>query len=810
VRRNLRHCPFGPTNFAIEQRRRFIVMISQAIRNNPWKTLGVTGLVASSIYRRRKEEARRMEDAKKKKVLVLPFYRMKVVEEKSPTSLSSLGAGNPQSGREKTIEMPADELVNLIHEAAQDPSIVGLYGVFGNGGTFSTGGWAHLEEVRNAIRVFGTSHRTHKEPGVETPPPRDRKALYAYSNTFANPMGSTQSMQDFFVATAFSKIHMQPQGDLNLFGLHATNAFFRDFLHKYGITVHVWKHGEYKNMANRFTHSHFTKEHYENVAGILLPIHQHVCDAIYTSRHKQLRNFAPAKFWSMVENAGSLPAHVAHQIGFVDYLPRIDPLDALIKNNKQKAEDDSKGTSSSPTKGMETKKEDLEGVENRKNNPKNSTLSSKSKEEESKNQEECFAEKWKFETDLDHFKADSKISIEEYARRKTLERQKEAKEWKFYQSLQDMSESSVVMKGVLSLMGYSAPYFNIPKEKFSEAKAKGLKEKIAVVKINGAIGEATARKAEKALRKIKEQEDIKCVVLRVDSPGGSINACETIYQEIQDLPQKVVVSFGNVSASGGYYISANAERIFASPTTITGSIGVVMLRMDFRALAKQYGITFDSIPTSSLSGSFDPFYPMNQQMNENFLNGADRAYHRFKSLVSSGRDLEMEAVEAIAKGRVFSGEQAQQFGLVDELGGLDRAVAYAQRNLTTSGAAQVVQWPPKKSLVDFLMGRGKGDDEDDLENVELPNVVHVALNNFFGEFRLLRNSPWLRISSFSASSGSENEANAISPGSFAPVPLVTSGVMLTADENTAIQCLLEDNDIPQAKFLSRIPSLFGK
>jgi signal peptide peptidase SppA len=301
---------------------------------------------------------------------------------------------------------------------------------------------------------------------------------------------------------------------------------------------------------------------------------------------------------------------------------------------------------------------------------------------------------------------------------------------------------------------------------------------------------------------VKDDKDVKCVVLRVDSPGGSINACETIYQEIQDLPQKVIVSFGNVSASGGYYISANADRIFALPTTITGSIGVVMLRMDLRQLARQYGITFDSIPTSSLSGSFDPFYPLNQQMNENFLNGADRAYYRFKSLVSDGRDMDMKAVETIAKGRVWTGEQAQQIGLVDELGGLDRAIAYAQRSFTSSGNAKVVQWPPKKTLWEFLTKHRNHDDDDDFDSVELPNTFVLGLNALLGEGKWLSNLPWLYVPAASNEMTSNAETSALSP----PFPLVTSGLMLTSDENTAIRCLLEDNNVRMEEQLSHFQS----
>jgi hypothetical protein len=399
--------------------------------------------------------------------------------------------------------MPVDELVTLIHQAAQDPSIVSLYGVFGNGTAFSTGGWGHLEEVRNAIQVFATSHRQHKEPGMVPLPPRDRKALYVYSNTFANPMGSTQSMQDYFLASAFSQIHLQPQGDLTLFGIHSTQPFFRDALQKYGITVHVWKHGAYKNMANRFTHSQFSKEHYENVAGILLPIHQHVCDAIYTSRHKQLKKYDDFdKFWSMVENAGSLPARVAHQIGFVDYLPRINPLDALVKNNQQKNKRVHGNLSdhAEPSVGGlptgETKQEDEASAETISGGDKpnksitiektDGSVAADSAPSSAKNNGDEIAaappvqslntsadtsaslfEKWRFETDLDHFKADAKISIDAYAREKAIERQEETKQWKTYQSMQEMCESSVVMRGILALMGYSAPYYNIPKASYS-------------------------------------------------------------------------------------------------------------------------------------------------------------------------------------------------------------------------------------------------------------------------------------------------------------------------------------------------------
>jgi signal peptide peptidase SppA len=317
-----------------------------------------------------------------------------------------------------------------------------------------------------------------------------------------------------------------------------------------------------------------------------------------------------------------------------------------------------------------------------------------------------------------------------------------------------------------------------------------LDEKIAILKIGGPITDATARKTEKALRKLKQNKDVKVVVLRVDSPGGAITACETIFQELQDLPQKVVVSFGNVSASGGYYISANAERIFASPTTITGSIGVVMMRVDLRGLAKQYGVTFDSVSTSEMSGSFDPFYPINHRMKDNFSNYADRAYMHFKELVGTGREMDMDLVETVAQGRVWTGEQAKQIGLVDELGGLDRAIAFAQRNYTTSGKANVVSWPPKPSLFDFLANR---DGDDDLEDVEVPSVFHLLFASAKEMIGLYDAPPTGDVSMV------EEKPR---------FPVALSGMMLTVDENCAIRCLLQENDIPYQDILDNFPPSF--
>lgn len=220
--------------------------------------LTLAGLALAATVAMEYKNARDVaEDQKgdKKRVLVLPFHRIKLVERKKPgfdaALLESLSS-NDSSADDAIMEVEVKELVDAIHAAAQDPNIVALYGTFGHGFRFSSGGWAHVEEVRNALKVFRESHRVHREPNMQYEEVLSRngnstpKPTYAYADSFANPMDSAGN-QEFYLASVFSHIHLQAQGECNLFGMGTYNTFFRDFLKKYGITAHVFKHGVYKS-----------------------------------------------------------------------------------------------------------------------------------------------------------------------------------------------------------------------------------------------------------------------------------------------------------------------------------------------------------------------------------------------------------------------------------------------------------------------------------------------------------------------------------------------------------------------------------
>ena len=216
-------------------------------------------------------------------------------------------------------------------------------------------------------------------------------------------------------------------------------------------------------------------------------------------------------------------------------------------------------------------------------------------------------------------------------------------------------------------------------------KGKG-PNRIAVVYAQGEIqyGEGSTEiigqeKIIRALRKIGKKKNIKAVVLRVNSPGGSALASELIWEEIEHLKKtkKVVVSMGNVAASGGYYIAANADEIIAEPTTITGSIGVWGVLPNVNRLAKRWGINAEQVTTNKQALQYSPFEPLSNATREEIKVGINQVYQTFLSRVADGRNMTKAQVHEIAQGRVWSGAEAKEIGLVDHLGGLETALTRA-------------------------------------------------------------------------------------------------------------------------------------
>ncbi|WP_430906197.1 signal peptide peptidase SppA [Maribacter sp. 2-571] len=214
------------------------------------------------------------------------------------------------------------------------------------------------------------------------------------------------------------------------------------------------------------------------------------------------------------------------------------------------------------------------------------------------------------------------------------------------------------------------------------------KDKIAVIYAQGEIryGEGDQEGIgqglmTKAIRKVKDDEDVKAIVLRVDSPGGSALVSDIIWRELELAKAKkpVVVSMGNVAASGGYYIAVGANKIFAEPTTITGSIGVFGTVPNINGLATDIGINAEQVGTHKNAVDYSVFEPMDDTFRETVQEGIEEIYDTFLDRVSQGRGISIAEADSLAQGRVWSGTDAKRLGLIDELGNLDDAITEAAK-----------------------------------------------------------------------------------------------------------------------------------
>ena len=245
-------------------------------------------------------------------------------------------------------------------------------------------------------------------------------------------------------------------------------------------------------------------------------------------------------------------------------------------------------------------------------------------------------------------------------------------------------------------------------------------DKIAVIYANGEIsgGEGDDDKIgsetlAKTIADARKDEKVKAIVLRVNSPGGDALASDVIWREVV-LAKKVkpvVVSMGDLAASGGYYISCNADRIFAQPNTITGSIGVFGLIPNAQVLLNdKLGVTTDEVrlnPHAVMNAGVKPLDDFESRMIQKSI---DSVYHTFLSRVANGRKSTLDVIETKAEGRVWSGTAAIKIGLVDEIGGLDDAVAYAAKKANLK-SYRTVSYPKEKSLIDKLLEGMKGDSQ---------------------------------------------------------------------------------------------------
>ena len=246
-----------------------------------------------------------------------------------------------------------------------------------------------------------------------------------------------------------------------------------------------------------------------------------------------------------------------------------------------------------------------------------------------------------------------------------------------------------------------------------ESYDASIKDRIAVVFAKGPIlyGEGSESIIAQGifvetLEELSKDDWIKAVVLRVDSPGGSALTSELIWRTIEKLKKSkpVIVSMGNVAASGGYYIAAGADHIFADPLSITGSIGVFATLPNVKGFLDDIGIQAQSVETHPNALGYSPFQTLNKSYEQQMISGIENIYDIFKERVIQGRELSPEAVENLAQGRVWSGKQALKLGLIDDLGDLQDAITLAANDLDIEDY-NVIEYPKfEDNLENMLKG----------------------------------------------------------------------------------------------------------
>jgi len=231
-----------------------------------------------------------------------------------------------------------------------------------------------------------------------------------------------------------------------------------------------------------------------------------------------------------------------------------------------------------------------------------------------------------------------------------------------------------------------------------------LGEKIGVIEVEGVI--VSSRKTIDQLIRFREDQSIKAIVLRIDSPGGGVGPSQEISSEVMKTSEikPVVVSMGSVAASGGYYIAAPARRIFANPGTITGSIGVIMEFTNWQELLNKIGLESQVVKSGRFKDIGSPVRPMSEDDRKLLQDLIDDVHSQFINAVSRGRNIPEGKVRSLADGRIFTGRQALEAGLVDELGTMQDAIAAAAQMGGIEEKPRVV-YPPrdKGNLFDYLI-----------------------------------------------------------------------------------------------------------
>eukprot|EP01025_Chloroclados_australasicus_P041620 TRINITY_DN4419_c0_g1_i3.p1 TRINITY_DN4419_c0_g1~~TRINITY_DN4419_c0_g1_i3.p1 ORF type:complete len:707 (+),score=101.65 TRINITY_DN4419_c0_g1_i3:1-2121(+) len=498
-------------------------------------------------------------------------------------------------------------------------------------------------------------------------------------------MGGATDIISYYVAPAFQKVYMQGSGQVITLGFGVISPFFRRFLDKWKIEPLIFSREEYKSAASGLTQEKFSDPDRDQISNLLGSFTKQVIEGIGQSRGMNLE-----KAQQFIDNAPH-SGDEAIVRGFLDGLKYRSEVIEEICGKEEPITDDTK---------------------------------KKSKKQDSK--------------------VLKRVSLSTYLKVLKREDAKKGLKATTKATFMDLLRGGDTKQGVQE----------------EEDKKMMIQCKLPVVALITASGPINARSSkspagsaisgtrmEKVLRRLRKDPAVKAVVLRVDSPGGLATASDTIYAEVKNLVnagKPVVVSMGGVAASGGYYISAPASKIVAQPGTITGSIGVVFGKINARAAVEEQEISVDEILHGKNAVALSALTGFNEEQTQIVNKLLDEIYHDFLQKVASGRGMSIEQVRELAKGRIWTGEDAVNNGLVDELGGLSRSIELAKElaNLPPEfEKSMVVPYPPPSPLQELVRSLGGAGAEAKMTAWLTQNVLPVEIGPAITLMDILRQGP---------------------------------------------------------------------
>lgn len=488
------------------------------------------------------------------------------------------------------------EVIFALENAAKDDRVKGLL-VKLQDIDFSV---AQVQEIRDAVAAFRKSG----------------KFAWIYSESYG---GFSPGMADYYLASSFDQVWLQPVGVVAIHGVAAEVPFVKETLDKLGIEAQFAHKGKYKSAAESLTHTDMSPENREATESLVKDLYAQMTAGISTDRNIPLADLKALIDTAPHDDQAALKAKLVDRLGYYD---------------------------------------------------------------------EALSE----------------------ARKKAGLEKEETVELLGYSFISETTDLKRGVTGFISKFMWKEPPAATHKNKSKIALIYGAGEIVPYKKSQGTFGEG-GMKAEKIVEAFDDalkDEDVAAVVFRIDSPGGSPSASETIRRAIKTAQAKgkpVIVSMGSYAASGGYWIASGADKIVAQPATITGSIGVFGGKLVIAGLLEKFGVHWAGVSEGQNARMWSANKPFSEAEFARFDAMLGSTYEAFLARVSEGRKMTRDQADVVAQGRVWTGQQAKDRGLVDELGGLRQALTIAKKEAKLENVKDVpvVLFPPRKSTLEAFI-----------------------------------------------------------------------------------------------------------